>query len=106
MKDEIIKILEDKKVEKISLLDVRTKSSLFDYFIIGTIESNRQVDAIIDEFKHSAIQIHHLEKTGDSDWVLIDCFDVIVHLFTSRKRSEYNIESLWTDTVKTLNNRE
>lgn len=103
MKDEITKILEEKKVENISVIDVRVKSALFDYFIIGTIESSKQVDAIIHELKQSAIQIHHIEESKEGDWVLIDCFDLIIHLFTEQKRSEYDLESLWKDTVKTLN---
>ncbi len=101
MKDEIIKILKEKKVEDISVIDVRVKSALFDYFIIGTTESNKQTDAIIHELKQSAIQIHHIEETRN--WILIDCFDLIIHLFTKQKRAEYDLESLWKDTVKTLN---
>ncbi len=102
MKDDIVSILEEKKVEDISIVDVRTRSSLFDYFIIGTVSSDRQSDAVIYELKKSAIQIHHIEHADDGEWVLIDCFDIIIHLFTEEKRAEYNLEALWQNTVKTL----
>ncbi len=102
MKDSIVEILESKKVEDISVIDLRTRSALFDYFIIGTVESAKQVDAIIDEFKKADIPIHHLEGEDDSGWVLIDSFDIVVHLFSARKRKEYDIESLWQETKKRL----
>ena len=103
MKEDIVKILEDKKVEDIAVIDVRSKSAMFDYFIVGTISSNRQTDAIIYDLKKSKINVHHIEETKDGDWILIDCFDVVIHLFDEQKRAEYDLESLWQDTVKTLN---
>ncbi len=106
MKDEIVRILEDKKIANISIIDVRTKSALFDYFVVGTIESGRQIDAVIGELKKSSLKIHHIEQTDDNGWVLIDLFDIIVHLFTSLKRKEYDLDSLWKDTVKTLQENE
>ncbi len=102
MKDSIVKILEEKKVEEIAVLDLRTRSVMFDYFIVGTVESARQVDAVIDELKKAEIPIHHLEGEGDSGWVLIDSFDVVIHLFSARKRKEYDIESLWRKTSQSL----
>ncbi len=103
MKDDIVAILEEKKVEDIEVVDVRTRSAFFDYFIIGTVESHKQSDAVVDELKKGAIRIHHIESTKESGWTLIDCFDVIVHLFTPEKRREYDLDSLWKNTLKTLN---
>ncbi len=104
MKNRVADILKDKKIEHVSIIDVRTKSALFDYFVIGTIESARQVDAVIAELKKSDIKIHHIEETGDNEWVLIDLFDVVVHLFSPKKRREYDLDSLWKNTVDTINN--
>ncbi len=102
MKERIVEILEDKKVEDVSIIDVRHRSALFDYFIIGTVESSRQVDAVIDELEKANVPIHHLEGSSDSEWVLIDSYDIVIHLFSARKRAEYDIESLWKDTSNVL----
>ncbi|WP_035586870.1 ribosome silencing factor [Hippea jasoniae] len=100
MRDRIVEILEDKKATDIVSIDMRMRSSLFDFFIIATIESDKQVYAIYDEIKKSGIDIHHLEESKDGSWTVIDCFDVIVHLFSPSKRKEYDIESLWDKTIQ------
>ncbi len=104
MREELIKILEEKKVDDISVYDMRMKSALFDYFIVGTINSNKQVYAIFDELKKSGIEIHHIEETSDGGWTLIDCFDIVMHLFTENKRKEYDLDSLWRETEKKRDN--
>lgn len=101
--DKILDILKDKKVEDIVSIDMRAQSAMFDYFIIATIDSSKQSDAIVNEFKNSNVNIHHIETSHDSGWTLIDCFDTIIHLFTSQKRKEYNLEDLWKNTKKILN---
>ncbi len=105
MKEKIVEILEDKKVEDIAVIDVRQKSAMFDYFVIGTIDSNKQTDAVIYELKKSSVEVHHIEETEDGGWILIDCYDVVIHLFDKQKRAEYDLESLWKDTIKTLHSK-
>ncbi len=100
MKDKIIQILNDKKVEDIVSIDLRNQSSIFDFFVIGTVSSSKQVYAIYDEIKKSGIDIHHIEETQDGSWTLIDCYDVVIHLFSQDKREEYNLESLWEKAIK------
>ncbi|WP_025270418.1 ribosome silencing factor [Hippea sp. KM1] len=104
MKDTIVEILKEKKVEDINVVDLRMKSALFDFFVIGTVQSNKQVYAILDEIKKKNIEIHHIEETSDGNWTLIDCYDVVVHLFTEDKRREYDLDSLWDATVKIKEN--
>ncbi len=101
--DKILDILKDKKAEDIVSIDMRTKSAMFDYFIIATVDSSKQADAIVNELKKSDINIHHVETSHDSGWILIDCFDIIIHLFNSHKRKEYNLEDLWKNTKQFLN---
>ena len=101
--DKILDILKDKKAKNIVSIDMRTKSAMFDYFIIATIDSSKQADAIANELKKSNINIHHIETSHDISWALIDCFDTIIHLFSSQKRKEYNLEGLWKNTKKILN---
>ncbi len=100
--DKILDILKDKKAKDIVSIDMRTKSAIFDYFVIATVDSSKQSDAIVNELKKSNINIHHIETSNDSNWTLIDCFDTIIHLFSSQKRKEYNLEDLWKNTKKIL----
>ncbi len=104
MREELVRILEEKKVDDISVYDMRMKSALFDYFIVGTVNSSKQVYAIFDEIKKSGIDIHHIEETSDGGWTLIDCFDIVMHLFTEKKRKEYDLDSLWRETEKKRDN--
>jgi len=104
VRGELVRILEEKKVDEISVYDMRMKSALFDYFIVGTVSSSKQVYAIFDEIKKSDIEVHHIEETSDGGWTLIDCFDTIIHLFTKKKREEYDLDSLWKETEKKREN--
>ncbi len=104
MREKLLQILDDKKVEDVVVYDLRMKSALFDFFIVGTVSSSRQVYAVFDDIKKSGIDIHHIEETSDGGWTLIDCFDVVIHLFTEEKRKEYNLDSLWKETEKKREN--
>ena len=104
MREKLLQILEDKKVEDVVVYDLRMKSALFDFFIVGTVSSSKQVYAVFDDIKKSCIDIHHIEETSDGGWTLIDCFDVVIHLFTEQKRKEYNLDSLWKETEKKREN--
>lgn len=104
MKEKLLEILEGKKVEDIAIYDLRMKSALFDFFIVGTVSSSKQVYAIFDEIKKSGIDIHHIEETKDGGWTLIDCFDIVMHLFTEKKRKEYDLDSLWRETERKRDN--
>ncbi len=97
MKDELMDILEEKKVLDVVLLDLRKRSALFDYFIIGTVESTKQAEAVVEEIDKRNVRVHHIEYSPDGGWTLVDCFDVVVHLFSEQKREEYNIESLYLE---------
>ncbi len=100
MRNRLLDILEDKKVEDIAVYDLRMKSALFDFFIVGTITSDKQVYAIFEEIKKSGIKIHHIEEASEGGWTLIDCFDVIIHLFSEKMREEYDLDSLWKEAER------
>ncbi|MFK0088995.1 ribosome silencing factor [Pseudomonas sp. NPDC090755] len=91
--------LEDVKAQDIQVIDVREKHSLTDYMIIATGTSNRQINAMLDKVREAVkakgAQPLGEEGKGDSDWVLLDLNDVIVHMMTAAARQFYDLERLW-----------
>ncbi|MBV6752894.1 MULTISPECIES: ribosome silencing factor [Pseudomonas] len=101
--EELVKVavaaLEDVKGQDILVIDVREKQSITDFMIIATGTSNRQIGAMLDKVREAvkALGIKPLgeEGKGDSDWVLLDMDDVIVHMMTASARQFYDLERLW-----------
>ena len=91
--------LEDVKAQDIQVIDVREKHSLTDYMIIATGTSNRQISAMLEKVREAVkakgVQPLGEEGKGDSDWVLLDLNDVIVHMMTAAARQFYDLERLW-----------
>jgi ribosome-associated protein len=99
----IIDIVEDKQASDIVLLDVHEQTSIADYFIIATIDNERQGKAIQDDLQeklHIEQNIRPLNLNGfegnSGGWVLLDYGDVIVHLFSEEMRHYYRLEELWS----------
>jgi ribosome-associated protein len=96
----IISRLEDMKAEDTITIDLRGKSSLTDYMIVTSGRANRHVGAIAENvvkgLSESGIKGVHVEGMQNSDWVLIDSGDVIVHVFRPEVREFYNLEKMWT----------
>jgi len=91
--------LEEIKGQDIQVIDVRHKHSLTDYMIIVTGNSNRQLNAMAEKVrevvKPKGVMPLGEEGKGDSDWVLLDLNDVIVHMMTAAARQFYDLERLW-----------
>ncbi len=91
--------LEDVKAQDIQVIDVRDKQSITDYMIIATGTSNRQIGAMLDKVREAVkaqgVKPLGEEGKGDSDWVLLDIDEVIVHMMTSNARQFYDLERLW-----------
>jgi ribosome-associated protein len=90
----------DKKASNILLLDLRSLSTVADYFVICSGSSERQLRAIsdsIDESVEKTLQESPHSKGGSagSGWVLMDYGAVIIHIFLPSQRQYYNLESLW-----------
>ena len=96
----IVAIAEDKQAGDILLLDTSGACSFADYFVILSGESERQVNAIYETIQHDlkgeGVYPHHIEGTADSGWLLLDYFDVIVHIFSPEERGNYQLEQLWS----------
>ena len=105
-KENIITALQDKKAQDIVELDLsEVKMSLFDRFIICTATSNIHAEALCDNVLSTIKQNlntlpKHTEGMANSQWILIDYFDVLVHIFLKENREFYNIESLWVDAQR------
>ncbi|AMG50898.2 MULTISPECIES: ribosome silencing factor [Enterococcus] len=96
-----VKAADSKHAEDIMALDVREISLLADYFVICSGNSERQINAIIDEVidkeEESQVSVRRVEGKDGGKWVLIDLGDVIVHVFSASERAFYNLEKLWSD---------
>jgi len=89
----------DKKATDVVALDLRKAAAFTDYFLICTGQNTRQVRAIAEAIeaglRKSGVKPAHVEGYERSDWVLLDCFDFVVHVFTEDLRRFYNLERLW-----------
>ncbi len=99
----------EKKCEKVTILDVRGLTSITDFFVIATADSERKAKAayeyIVDELKHDDERPLHIEGADTLHWILLDYVDVVVHIFMPDERKFYDLESLWGDAPKhTLKN--
>ena len=102
----ISEIIITKKGYDIRLLDLRELSSFADFFLICSADSDVQVKAIADaidkDLRKVGIKCQHKEGYVALNWVLLDYFDVVVHVFKSDSRSFYNLEKLWGDAPVTV----
>lgn len=92
---DIIDIIEDKKGLDIRVYDLKGKSPFFDYSIICTGSSTRNVDAIVQDLKKNMEIVKNVEGQEESNWVLIDGGDVIVNVFTREAREYYEIDKFY-----------
>lgn len=96
---------EDNRGRDIVVLDMRELTTMFDYFVLATGTSRRQLHAISEEIDHVLE-----ERMGDrrlgiegyerSRWILLDYGDVVVHLFDAETRAYYSLEDLWAEAKR------
>ena len=96
---------DNKKAENITVLDVRKVSSVTDYFVVASGTSEPHLRAIVSEITDQLRDQHDLRATrtdGNTGgaWVVLDFFDVIVHVMRADVRERYDLESLWGDAAK------
>ncbi len=91
----------DKKALDVQVLHVAPLTSIADYLVIGSAESDRQTRAIADSVVDALSRVNQrplgLEGTTSGQWVLIDFGDVVAHVFRQDARSYYALERLWSD---------
>lgn len=96
---------DNKKAEDIAILDVSKVSSVTDYFVIASGTSEPHLRAIVDEITDQLREKHHLrpravDGTLHTAWVVLDYFDVIVHVMRRDVRERYDLETLWGDAPR------
>lgn len=98
LRDVIVKTLENHKAEDITVINLKGKTSIAEYMIIATGRSSKHVsstaDFVMEEIKKRDGQ-YLVEGMNNSEWVLIDTLDIIVHIFSKEKRELYALEKLW-----------
>lgn len=103
LRDLVIEGMQEKKAKEIVSIDLRNlKNSVADFFIICHADSKTHTDAIarsVEEFvfKKQKENPLHKEGQGNSEWLLLDYLNVVVHIFQKEKRDYYGIERLWAD---------
>jgi len=106
LKQNILYALQDKKAQDIVELDMtRLGISLFDRFVVCTATSTTHAEALFDNVlmtvkKNLEIFPKQTEGVGNSQWILVDYFDTLVHIFLAESRNFYNIEGLWRDAER------
>ena len=95
----VIEAVRDKKADDVVALDLRTADAFTDFFIVCTGQNRRQVQAIADgveaALKAKKLRPTHVEGYERGEWVLLDYFDFVVHVFSPTSRAFYGLERLW-----------
>lgn len=96
-KEFLVKRLDELKISDIKVLDVRKKSSIADYIIIGSGTSDRQIESAIGYIRSDLKKFTKsvLKEEKSEGWISLDLFDIIIHLFTEEQRSIYRLEEIW-----------
>ena len=92
----IVNIIEDKKGQDVKVYDMRGRSPFFDYSILCTGSSSRNIEAIASDIKKSLTNIRNVEGLEECNWVLIDGGDIIVSVFSKDAREYYQLDALYS----------
>ena len=97
----IVRAMNDKLATNIVAIDMRETSPLFDYFVLCTGSNQRLLNAIKDNVEEqcelNGYEVKAIEGLRDSQWILMDLGDIVVHIFEGEARDNYNLEKLWGD---------
>lgn len=99
----IVEALDAKKAEDLRVLDVSKQSSITDYLVLANGTSEPHLRALRVELEKvidaQQVRILGMDTTKESGWIVVDAFDVMVHLFTPENRDKYRMELLWKDAT-------
>ena len=101
---EAARLCADLKCEDVVLFDVRGQSQVCDYVIVATGTSERQMRSVAHEIGQLGKEMSHRAWRSNADsggtWIVVDCVDVVAHLFEGEQRGYYDLETLWTDAPR------
>ncbi len=91
--------------QDLMVLDMRKLTAIFDYFVIATGASRRQLHAMSEEIDHAleddmGDQRMHIEGYSESRWIVLDYGTVVIHLFDEETRAYYDLENLWAEALR------
>ncbi len=93
--------LDEKKAEDIKVIGIEKVSVMADYFLIASGTNRSQVQALADNVEdklgRAGYNVKQIEGYQSANWVLLDCGDIIVHIFDRENRLFYDIERIWKD---------
>ena len=96
-----VKALDSRKATKITALKVEDLTILANYFVIASATSTTQVKALADEVEYQlgekGVRPKSIEGYQSKNWIVMDYYDVIVHVFLEETRDFYQLERLWAD---------
>lgn len=108
--DAIVEGMEERKAKNITILNISNlENRVTDYFVICDADSKTHVNSIADSVEDTVIKLtdekaFHSEGHQNSEWILIDYINIVVHVFLRETREFYNIEGLWGDAeITTIN---
>ncbi|HNR39516.1 MAG TPA: ribosome silencing factor [Acidobacteriota bacterium] len=97
----IHEILDSKKAIDVRIIDISRISNFTNYFIICSGANEKHIQTLADELQkklgEKGIETAHVEGYQNAEWVLLDYFDFIVHIFSIETREYYELERLWAD---------
>lgn len=100
----VINAIDDGRGLDTVVFDMQGVSPLFDYFVVCSGKTDRQVKAITkritDAVNENKFEINHVEGKDGASWILIDLKSVIVNVFQPEERTHYELEKLWADIPK------
>ncbi len=101
MVEAAIEAILNKKGEEIAVFDMRGFTPFMDFSILATagsaIQAKVLMESVIEEVKKTGTRVRSIEGDIDSGWVLIDFWDLVVHIFRPELRKYYNLDGLWAD---------
>lgn len=98
------RVLDEKKADALTILDVSAQSSITDYLVLATATSEPHLRALRVELEKALdanrVRLVGMETAQESGWIVVDLFDVMVHLFLAETRERYGLERLWRDATE------
>ena len=95
------KAMDDKKAKDIKIIDIHEVSFIADYFVIASGTNQNQVQAMADNAEETLAKAGYepkqIEGTRNSNWILMDYGDMIIHIFDEENRLYYDLERIWGD---------
>jgi ribosome-associated protein len=100
----VVRAALDKKAQDVVVLDLRDTPAFTDFFVLCSGQNQRQVKAIVDAVEETLragkVKPAHIEGYDRAEWVLMDYFNFIVHVFAPQTRDFYSLERLWGDAER------